>query len=202
AGATDAKRATSWRRARAGQRWVGWRASARSGIPGSRLSRIISPADPPGAEAALGAGDDPVELVEQVARLRDRVGAMRDIATKSAVDGWVVAQRVQRLHAGAVDTVEVPARLAIPVGHRRADVPLRESRHAAHRWELRGPQPHLTPRRERLVDPGVSRLVVPDERVEPLMRRLVIDDQPRIPARADERDHWILDPATVEVGRD
>ena len=34
------------------------------------------------------------------------------------------------------------------------------------------------------------------------MRRLVIDDQPRIPARADERDHWILDPATVEVGRD
>src|SRR5438876_4086212 len=80
-----------------------------------------SAVDPPGAEAALGAGDDAVQLVEQVAGLRDRVGPLGDIPAQRAIDGGVVAQRVQRLHTRAVDAVEIPATMAIPVRHRRAD---------------------------------------------------------------------------------
>ena len=45
-----------------------------------------SAVDPEAAEAALGAGDEAVELVEKVTRLRDPVGVVNRIVAQRAVD--------------------------------------------------------------------------------------------------------------------
>src|SRR5205807_3151810 len=136
------------RRARSERQWTGWRASARNGMHAWQPCDSTSPPDPPGVEPALGAGNDAVELVEQVARLRDRVGVPRDVAPQGAVDAGVVAERMQCLHARAVDAVEVPTGMVIPERHRRADMPIGTSRNGALRGKLRAAEPRLGPRRQ------------------------------------------------------
>ncbi len=152
---------------------------------------------------ALGAGDDAVQLVQQISRLRDRVGPPSDVAAERAVDGGIAAEGVQRSHTLAVDAVEVPAPSFVPIRHRRADMLRDAGRHAPRRRELRCAEPRLRPGRQRLVEPRVACLVVSDERVEPLVRRLVIDDQPRERAvSADERQHRVFDPRGRLVRRE
>src|SRR5437016_13977232 len=60
----------------------------------------------------------------------------------------------------------------------------------------------LSPRRERFVEPGISRLVVSDQRVEPLMRCLVVNDELFHRAACDEDERRILDAFVDEVGND
>src|SRR5207302_2972870 len=85
-------------------------------------SESCSAADPEAAEPALGAGDDPVERVEQIARLRNPVGVARGVVAQRAVDADGGPERCECDDAAAVDLAEVADLMAVPVRHRRTDV--------------------------------------------------------------------------------
>src|SRR5207302_8961198 len=113
-------------------------------------STNISPVDPEAAELRLGAGEDGVERVQEIARLRDPVGVPRYVEAQRTVDTRRCAQRPQRDDAPEVHVDVVPTTVPLPVGPRLADVPRNGATHARARAGA-----YLRPGGECLVEPRI-----------------------------------------------
>src|SRR6266566_8240530 len=129
-------------------------------------------------EDRLRVGEGRRERVEEVSRLRGLIGVVVNVPLERAVDGGIVAEGGERLHALYVEAVPHVGheQEGSPEGHGLAELVADVGGDLGRRLVRNVVrEPGCCPLGQRLVEPGGARLVVPDEGVEPLVPRFVYD---------------------------